>query len=171
MITLQINAANADEQIKRLYETAFPEGEQIPWEDLMRLVDEMSLDFTAYYDGALFVGFTIVYPRPAFNWYWYFAVRDDLRGQGYGQRILSQLIEHYKGQPCVLDMESPTQECDNSEQRKRRHAFYLRNGFRDTHLYRTYNDVTMTIMTMGDKTFTMQDWDDIVQELQQHWKF
>ena len=171
MKTQQINAANADEQIKRLYETAFPEGEQIPWEVLMRLVDEMSLDFTAYYDGEEFVGFTIVYPRPSFNWYWYFAVREELRGKGVGQRILTQLIEHYKGQPCVLDMESPTQECDNAEQRKRRHAFYLRNGFRDTHLYRTYNDVTMTIMSMGDKTFTMQDWDDIVQELLQHWQF
>lgn len=171
MKTQQIHAANAEEQIKRLYETAFPEGEQIPWEELLRLVDEMSLDFTAYYDEDEFVGFTIVYPRPAFNWYWYFAVREELRGKGYGQRILTQLIEHYRGQPCVLDMESPTQECDNSEQRKRRHAFYLRNGFRDTHLYRTYNDVTMTIMAMGDKSFTMQDWDDIVHELLQHWKF
>ena len=169
MKTRQITAANADEKIKRLYETAFPEGEQIPWNDLMRLVGEMPLDFTAYYDEEEFIGFTIVYPRKSFNWYWYFAVREELRGNGYGQRILTQLIEHYKGQTCVLDMESPTQACDNINQRKRRHAFYLRNGFRDTNLYRTYNDITMTIMIMGEGTFTMQDWDDIVHELQQFW--
>ena len=48
VITRQITAANADEKIKQLYETAFPEGEQIPWNDLMRLVGEMPLDFTAY---------------------------------------------------------------------------------------------------------------------------
>ena len=50
MTTRQITPAHADEKIKQLYETAFPEGEQIPREDLMRLVGEMPLDFTAYYD-------------------------------------------------------------------------------------------------------------------------
>ena len=169
MTTRQITASNADEQIRELYETAFPAGEQIPWDDLMRLVGKMPLDFTAYYDGDTFNGFTIVYPRKSFNWYWYFAVRDELRGKGYGQRILTQLIEHYKGQTCVLDMESPTQVCENSEQRKHRHAFYLRNGFRDTYLYRTYNDITMTIMMMGEGRFSMQDWDTLIRELQQFW--
>ena len=145
------------QKIKLLYETAFPKDEQIPWDDLMRLVGEMSLDFTAYYEGEEFIGFTIVYPRKSFNWFWYFAVREDLRGKGYGQQILTQLIERYKGQPFVLDMESTTQVCDNLAQRKRRQAFYLRNGFRDTHVYRTYNDIIMTIMMRGEGTFTIQD--------------
>ena len=103
--TKQITALNADKQIQQLYETTFPEGEQIPWDDLMRLVGEMSLDFTAYYNGEVmeqreqsdacidyaesrqnstecqkFIGFTIVYPRKSFNWYWYFTVREELRG-------------------------------------------------------------------------------------------
>ena len=180
MIVKQITAATADEKIKQLYETAFPEDEQIPWKELMRLIEEMPLDFTTYYDGEDFIGFTIVYPRKQFNWYWYFAVCEELRGKGYGQQILTLLIEKYKGQTCVLDMESPTQVCENIEQRRRRHAFYLRNGFRDTHVYRTYNDITMTIMMMGERqrvgdgtsgmgTFTMQDWDDIIHELQQFW--
>jgi len=165
----QITAANADEQIMHLYQTAFPEDEQIPWDDLVRLIGEMILDFTAYYDEDGFVGFTIVYPRPSFNWYWYFAVRPELRGQGLGQQILTALMEKYKGQSCVLDMESPRQECDNIIQRRRRHAFYLRNGFRDTHVYRCWDDLEMTIMMMGSGTFTLQDWDDIVAELRKHW--
>ena len=157
------------QKIKQLYETAFPEDEQIPWEDLMRLVGEMPLDFTAYYDGEAFIGFTIVYPRKSFNWFWYFAVREELRGKGYGQRILSQLLDNYEDQPFVLDMESTTQVCDNLEERRKRQAFYLRNGFRDTNVYRTYNDITMTIMMRGEGTFTMQDWDDIIHELQKFW--
>ena len=169
LTTKQITAANADEQMKRLYETAFPEGEQIPWADLIRLVEEMPLDFTAYYEDGDFIGFTIVYPRKSFNWYWYFAVREELRGKGYGQQILTMLLEHYKGQTCVLDMESPTQVCDNITQRKRRHEFYLRNGFRDTNVYRTYNGITMTIMMIGPGTFTMNDWDEIVEELKRFW--
>ena len=169
MITKQITASNADEQIRQLYETAFPEEEQIPWDDLMHLIGEMHLDFTAYYDGDIFVGFTIIYPRPSFSWYWYFAVREELRGKGYGQQILSDVIQRYKGQTSVFDMESPRQECANIEQRKRRHAFYLRNGFRDTNVYRRFDAVEMTIMMMGEGTFTIDDWNTLTNELRQHW--
>lgn len=170
MTEVQVTKNNADESIRRLYETAFPEGEQIPWDDLMRLIEAMPLDFTAYYDDGEFIGFTIVYPRPSFNWNWYFAVREELRGEGLGQQILTRVIKKYEGHSSVLDMESPYQEpCPNPEQRKRRHAFYLRNGYRDTNVFRTYNGVTMTIMMMGPGSFTMQDWDDIVEELKRFW--
>ena len=120
MLQKRITAANVNEQIQQLYQTAFPENEQIPWDDLVRLIGEMHLDFTAYYQNNALIGFTIVYPRPSFNWYWYFAVKEELRGNGLGQQILNQLIKKYKGQSCVLDMESPRQECDNKEQRLRR---------------------------------------------------
>jgi GNAT superfamily N-acetyltransferase len=169
MVTKQITAINADEQIRQLYQTAFPEEEQIPWDDLLRLIDQMHLDFTAYYEGENFIGFTIVYPRPTFNWYWYFAVMPELRGQGRGQEILSALNEKYKGQSCVLDMESPRQVCENMVLRKRRHEFYLRNGFRDTDVYRYFDDIEMIIMMMGEGTFTLQDWNEIVGELRQFW--
>ena len=169
--TRQVTSNEVDNvELRKLYQTAFPEDEQIPWIDLMRLVEEMHLDFTAYYDGYTLVGFTIVYPRKSVNWYWYFAVCEELRGKGLGQQILSQLIKKYDGQSLVLDMESPTQTpCPNPEQRKRRHDFYLRNGFRDTNLYRSYETVEMTLLMLGLGTFTMQDWDDITNELRQHW--
>lgn len=168
--TKQITSINADdEQLKMLYQTSFPENEQIPWNDLVRLIDEMHLDFTTYYEEDTLVGFTIVFPHKQFNWFWYFAVKPELRGQGKGQKILTALIEKYKGKTCVLDMESPKQKCDNSEQRKRRHSFYLRNGFRDTNLYRKYDNLEMTIMITGNATFTMKDWDNIVAELRKFW--
>lgn len=171
MKTVQITPAYSyNKEWRGLYESAFPENEQIPWDDLMRLIDQMSLDFTAYYDNEEFIGFTIVYPRRSFNWFWYFAVSEELRGKGVGQRILSQLIRKYEGQSMVLDMESPYQDpCPNSAQRKRRHAFYLRNGFRDTNVYRLYGDIEMTIMMMGPGSFTLQDWDDVTNELKEFW--
>ena len=172
MNTKQITAANTKgKELKELYESAFPKNERIPWNEMMRLIGEMHLDFTAYYDGDTFVGFTIVYPRLLFNWLWYFAVQEELRGKGYGQQMLGQLIEQYKGQTFVFDMESPRQECDNSEQRKRRHAFYLRNGFKDTHVYRSYDGLEMTIMMLGEGTFTLQDWENMTNELRQHWRW
>ena len=53
--------------------------------------------------------------------------------------------EIQRGLSCVLDNESPRQDCDNKEQRQRRHTFYLRNGFRDINVYRCWDDLEMTI--------------------------
>ena len=165
----QLDPANANEDVRRLYESAFPKEEQIPWKDLMRLMKTMSLDFTVYYEDGNLVGLTIVYPRKQFNWFWYFAVPEELRGQGIGQRILTQLIEKYGGQSNILDMESPEQVCENSEQRKRRHAFYLRNGFRDTGVGKSFKGIDYTIMMNGEGTFTQHDYDQIINELRSYW--
>ena len=165
----QLDPANANEDVRRLYESAFPKEEQIPWKDLMRLMKTMSLDFTVYYEDGNLVGLTIVYPRKQFNWFWYFAVPEELRGQGIGQRILTQLIEKYGGRSNILDMESPEQVCENSEQRKRRHAFYLRNGFRDTGVGKSFKGIDYTIMMNGEGTFTQRDYDLIIDELRSYW--
>lgn len=169
MTEKQIRANNADEPIRQLYQTAFPVEEQIPWTDLMQLADRMPLDFTAYYEDGQFIGLTIVYPRTSFNWFWYFAVREELRGKGYGQQILSRLLEKYDGRSNILDMESPEQACANLEQRRRRHRFYLRNGFRDTGVGRSFEGIDYTIMIHGEGTFTMRDYDDILNELRTFW--
>jgi len=159
-----------DSEIRELYETAFPVEEQIPYEDLMGLMDRMPLDFTAYYEDGEFMGFTIVYPRKKFNWFWYFAVRDDLRGRGIGQRILSMLIEEYRYCTNILDMESPDQVCENAEMRKRRCAFYLRNGFRKTGVRKSFEGIDYTILMNGEGTFTMQDYEEVLDELRACWK-
>lgn len=156
--------------IRKLYETAFPVEEQIPYEDLMILMDKMPLDFTAYYDDKEFIGFTIVYPRKTFNWFWYFAVRSELRGKGYGQQILSRLIEEYKDCMNILDMESPDQVCENLEQRKGRCAFYLRNGFRKTGVGKSFEGIDYTILMNGEGTFTLNDYDEVLAELRSFWK-
>lgn len=166
----QIKATDAgNNALKTLYETAFPPEEQIPWDDLMVLVERMPLDFTAYYEGEKLMGLIIVYPRKSFNWFWYFAVPEELRGKGVGQQILSRVIEKYKDCTIILDIESPEQVCDNQDVRRRRHAFYLRNGFRDTGVGRSFSGIDYTIIKMGERPFTMQDYDQIIAELRSHW--
>ena len=171
--TTSINSKNAqDEALKRLYETAFPEGEQIPYNDLIHLMDVMDIDYTAYYDGEMFVGLTMVLRLPRYNWGWYFAVQENLRGKGYGQDILRAMLDKYRnGHPFVIDIESPLQaDAPNAEQRKRRHAFYLRNGLKDSGTNRTYNGITFTILTSSDEPFTIHDYDEIVAALRAAWE-
>lgn len=158
-------------ELMALYKEAFPMPEQIPWKDLMRLADEMPLDFTAYYDNETFIGFTIVYPYKDYKWFWYFAVSKEQRGKGYGQQILSHIVDKYGDRKLILDMEAPDQaDATNKEQRLRRLGFYTRNGFHDTHAHRTYDGIEYTIMLRGEGTFTSKDYDDIINEMMRFWK-
>ena len=170
---VQINSGNADnEELRRLYETAFPAEEQIPYDDLIPLLDAMDIDYTAYYEGDMLVGLTMVLRLPRYNWGWYFAVREELRGKGIGQEILSTVLNQYRGErPFIMDIESPYQtDAPNPEQRQRRHAFYLRNGMKDTFASRTWENITFTILTNSDEPFTQQDYDDIVAALRAVWE-
>lgn len=169
MTEVSVTEANVNNEVRRLYETAFPREEQIPWEDLMVLVERLQLNFTAYYDEGALVGFTIVFSLKSFNWLWYFAVSQELRGKGIGQQILSQVLENYKDKTVILDMESPEQESDNQAVRRRRHAFYRRNGFSDTGVGRSFGGIDYTVMMMGDGNFTTNDYDQIIAELRSHW--
>ena len=158
-------------ELRRLYESAFPDEERIPWDDLLRLVREMPLEFAEYRDGEELLGLTIVYPRPRLSWFWYFAVPKEKRGRGIGQRILSALLARYEGRSAVLDMEDPAQPgAPNPEQRRRRAAFYRRNGFRETGVGKTFGPVAMTILLRGDDTFAMSDYDTLLSEIFRFWK-
>ena len=172
MRLVEIHSGNAgDEALRRLYETAFPAGEQIPYDDLVHLLDIMDIDYTAYYEGEMLVGLTMVMRLPRYNWFWYFAVSEGLRGKGYGQSILSTILDKYRDmRPFILDIESPLQaDAPNPEQRRKRHAFYLRNGLKDTGANRTYNGITFTILSSSDAPFTQQDYEDIVTALRAAW--
>ena len=171
--TVKINSGNADNvELRRLYETAFPVQEQIPYDDLIHLLDVTDIDYTAFYDDEVFVGLTMVLRLPKYNWWWYFAVREELRGKGFGQEILSCILDKYReGRPFIMDIESPLQpDAPNPEQRHRRHAFYLRNGMKDTGTSRTWDGLTFTILTNSDEPFTQQDYDDIVAALRAVWE-
>lgn len=171
--SIQIHSGNADDRaLRELYQTAFPAEEQIPYDELIHLLDVMDIDYTVYYDGDMLVGLTMVLRLPRYNWGWYFAVREELRGKGYGQAILTSVLDKYRAQqPFVIDIESPLQpDAPNPEQRKRRHAFYLRNSLKDTGANRTYNGITFTIMSSSDAPFTQQDYEDIVSALRAAWE-
>ena len=163
--------ADIQPELRRLYESAFPREERIPWEDLLRLVEKMPLEFAEYREGAELLGITIVYPRPRLSWFWYFAVPEEKRGRGIGQRILAALLARYEDRSAVLDMEDPAQPgAPNAAQRRRRRDFYLRNGFRETGVGRTYGPVAMAILLRGDDTFTQADYSEITAELFRLWR-
>ena len=100
-------------------------------------------------------------------------MREELRGKGYGQDILNIVLNKYSndGRPFIMDIESPRQtDAPNPEQRRRRHAFYLRNGMKDTGTSRTWSNITYTILTNSDEPFSQQDYEGIVADLRAVWQ-
>ena len=162
--TVQINSTSAnDDELRNLYESSFPKDERLSYDELIKALDLMDIDYTAYYDGDKFIALTIVSRLPRYNIGNYFAVKKELRGKGLGQKVLRILLDKYKtGNPFIIDVESTLEEgASNLEIRKRRHDFYVRNGLRDTGMCYDFNGVSLSLMSNSQEPFTQKDVDEI----------
>lgn len=161
---VQINSSTAnDEGLRKLYETSFPRGEIIPYEEFIKALDKMNIDYTAYYDGDMLVGMTATVNLPKYNYGAYFAVREELRGKGYGKKIFRDLLDKYStGNIFLGEIESPLQaDAPNLEIRKKRLAFYLQLGMKETGISYTDSTGTYTVVSYGKGTITKEEFDEI----------
>ena len=82
----------------------------------------------------------------------YYAVRQDIRGQGVGSQFIQALIAGpLREMDCVLlEVDDPVcaQTQEEAEIRNRRLAFYLRNGLMDADVKATVYGVQFKIMTL-----------------------
>lgn len=118
---------------KALYMSAFPKEERLPWWILRLNTCRKGIDLTAFMDGDVFCGFTASVTVENLHFLLFFAIDDEKRGMGYGSAVLQMLQKQY--QTVVLNVELLDPAAENYDQRKRRFAFYQRNGFVDTHYH------------------------------------
>ena len=82
----------------------------------------------------------------------YYAVRQDIRDRGVGSRFMQALIAGpLRGMDCVLlEVDDPAraETPEETDKRKRRLAFYLRNGLRDADAKATVYGVQFKILTL-----------------------
>lgn len=117
-------------QAKQLYYSAFPKYERIPWWLLVANSWRKGINLTAWMQGDTFCGMTASVTVGQLHFLLFFAIAESLRGQGYGSTVLAQLQRQYD--QVVLNVETLDKSADNYAQRKRRFAFYEKNGFYDT---------------------------------------
>lgn len=117
---------------KALQKRAFPKEEQYPLWAMRLMAVQKGVDYRAFYDEGLFCGIAYTSVTDRMLYVLYLAVNDALRSQGYGTRILSLLKEQNPEKEITLNIEPLDKQAKNYEQRKRRMAFYCRNGFSDT---------------------------------------
>ena len=151
-----------NKRLKEIYDNAFPIEERVPYYDFFDLIDSMGGEFSAYYVGDILIGMFNAFRLKKYNYGGYTAVDEKLRGKGYGQKIVTDILERYKNDyPFLVDCKSPLQaNSPNQEIRKRRHAFYLRNGLKDTGKYATIHNIDYTIMTTSKEPVSQEDIDE-----------
>jgi len=71
-------------KVKRLFRSAFPAVEKIPFWILRLFSLRKGIDFLSFSDNGVFVGFTYLVSYKRTTFVLYLATDDSLRGKGYG---------------------------------------------------------------------------------------
>ena len=115
------------EDIKQLYMDAFPFDERIPFYIMVSVGNDRGVEFLSIYDDDTRLGFIHTLVGEKLSYIFYFAIDGSLRQSGYGSKIIR---EYKKMHPKLSLAIEPIEEgSDNIRQRKKRLAFYEKNGF------------------------------------------
>ena len=164
---VKITTSNANnDSLRNLFESSFPEEEGVPYDEFIKPIDKFNLDYEAFYEREKLVGIFGVYILPKYNYAQFLAVPEDLRCKGIGQKLLTVMLEKYgkEKNPLIGDVESTFQEdAPNLEIRKRRQAFYLRNGFKETGRCYTYKGVSYQTLSTSNEPMTQEEHEEILE--------
>ena len=115
------------EDIKQLYMDAFPFEERIPFYIMVSVGNDRGVEFLSIYDDDTWLGFIHTLVGDKLSYIFYFAIDGSLRQSGYGSKIIR---EYKKIHPKLsLAIEPIEEDSDKIKQRKKRLAFYEKNGF------------------------------------------
>lgn len=135
--------------IKSLYESAFPENERCDFNYLLneRYSDYEMFAITKEND---FVGFIFIVFYKDIAYVNYFAIKEEFRSCGYGSIALGLLKEKFHDYNIMLSIEKPV-----SEIQKRRLRFYQKNDFVITGFELKSNNVEFHVLCYGNYDFDM----------------
>ena len=124
------DARKYKKQIKSLYKSAFPRNERAPLPLLFYRTDNGRDSFYAAVDNGAFIGLVYTIQTKKMVYVFFLAVAEDLRGKGYGSKILNMIKETYPNQAVTLLIEDTGDlTADNIDERIKRLKFYEENGF------------------------------------------
>ena len=155
------------EQIKELYETAFPEEERKPFWLMETLSAQGKMEILAMEEEGDFKGLCINMLAPGTDLALldYLAVSPKARSSGYGSRTIQLLSERFSGQRMIFEIEREDDAAPNAEQRRRRKRFYLRNGLRETGIFASCFGVPFELLVLSDgRTVTFEEYAAVLRE-------
>ena len=135
--------------IEDLYMRAFPKSERKPFKLMIQKQEEGTMELLSIEEENAFLGLAIFAHDKDIALLDYFAISDDMRGQGIGSRAIKALQKIYAGKRFVLEIETTKKPCDDLEMREHRKAFYLRNGLHTMDFDVNLFGVEMEVLSNG----------------------
>lgn len=132
--------------IKRIYFEAFPKKERMPFPMMVAMSKLWNTQFLGFYDGDTPCGFIYLAANRKIVFVMFFAVDKRLRSKGYGSLILQQIRNKYPNKKIIISIEPCDDNAPDIEVRKRRKAFYLRNGYKETGYKMKLNGIVQEII-------------------------
>lgn len=120
---------NFKKDIKKLYISAFPKNERIPFFLYRKKSTKKNSHLMAITDRNKFIGFVSLETYLDITCIMYFAIAEDYRKKGYGTKALTQIKNINKAQRIVLIIEKEDDTLRDNQIRIKRRKFYEKNGF------------------------------------------
>ena len=147
--TRKVTLNHAD--IKRIYFEAFPRKERMPFPLMVAMSKLWNTQFFGFYDSGIPCGLIYLALNRKIVFVMFLAVDKRLRSNGYGSAILRQIKEKYSGKKIILSIEPCDDGVLDMALRKRRKAFYIRNGYQETGYRMKLNGVVQEILIANGK--------------------
>lgn len=138
-------------QIEELYLRAFPSSERKPFSLMLEKQAEGRMEILCIEEGNAFLGLAIFAHDKDIALLDYFAITDEIRGQGTGSKAIQELQKIYSGKRFLLEIESTKVSCEDLTMREHRKAFYLRNGLHTMDFDVNYFGIEMEILSNAEK--------------------
>ncbi len=137
-----------------LYMAAFPKEERKPFELIESKEKSGQMEIlTIVGENAEFLGLVMNIFHGDIVLLDYLAISPEARGRGVGSEVLHLLTARYAGRRLVLEIEDPHEPCNNPDDRRRRYAFYLKNGLSVMPFRVCLFGVNMLILSNAQVTF------------------
>ena len=150
--------------IEPLFVKAFPMDERPPAEIYFsNFIDKPSVTtlYGCYLQDDTFVGFTSIILYKDICYIFFLAVKEELRNQGYGSKILSYIKDKYSNKVILLCYEEVDKKYKDYELRLSREAFYHRNGFKINPLKTNEFGVIFQTAYYGSHTVSFEEYKEI----------
>ena len=118
--------------VKRIYFESFPKSERMPFPLMVAMSKLWNTDFLGFYEEDTLCGFIYLAHNRKIVFVMFFAVDAALRSKGFGSAILQKIQKKYPTKKIIISIEPCDETAPDIEIRKKRKAFYLRNGYKET---------------------------------------
>ncbi len=155
-------------KIHKLYRSAFPIYERKPFSMIKKMEKKGVTDVWCFEKEGDFIGLAATINSEKTILIDYLAIEKKHRRQGCGSEILRLLREKYASRGVFVEIESTFEDCENKEERKRRKAFYLRNGMEEMGVLAELFGVNMELLGYDCK-MTFDDYHAFYRDNYSQW--